>query len=215
MYYYSNAYSMNQFLANHGYVVLSVNYRSGIGYGLNFREALNYGVAGGTEYNDVIGAGLYLKSRPDVDTKRIGVWGGSYGGYLTAMALARASDMFAAGVDFHGVHDWSTLRGYEAVAVGGDPKLIEKQRDILRVAFESSPMAYVDGWKSPVLLIHGDDDRNVEFRQDEELVDALRARHVDFQQLIFPNEIHDFLLQRSWVTAYQAMAAFFDSKLGT
>jgi dipeptidyl aminopeptidase/acylaminoacyl peptidase len=76
-------------------------------------------------------------------------------------------------------------------------------------------MAYVDGWKSPVLLIHGDDDRNVEFRQDEELVEALRARHVEFQQLIFPNEIHDFLLQRSWVTAYQAMADFFESKLGT
>jgi dipeptidyl aminopeptidase/acylaminoacyl peptidase len=215
MYYYSNAYSMNQYLANHGYVVLSVNYRSGIGYGLNFREALHYGVAGGSEYNDVIGAGLYLKSRPDVDPKRIGVWGGSYGGYLTAMALARASDMFAAGVDFHGVHDWSTLRGYGSVDVGGDPKLIEQQRDILRVAFESSPMAYVDGWKSPVLLIHGDDDRNVEFRQDEELVEALRARHVEFQQLIFPNEIHDFLLQRSWVTAYQATAAFFDSRLGS
>jgi len=63
-----------------------VNYRSGIGYGLNFREAINYGASGGSEYNDVMGAGLYMKSRADVDEKRIGVWGGSYGGYLTAMA---------------------------------------------------------------------------------------------------------------------------------
>src|ERR1700693_6095372 len=106
MKYYSNSYAMNQYLASLGYIVLSVNYRSGIGYGLNFREAINYGASGATEYNDVQGAGLYLQNRSDVDPKRIGVWGGSYGGYLTALALARASDMFAAGVDFHGVHQW-------------------------------------------------------------------------------------------------------------
>ena len=76
MYYYSNAYSMNEFLSSKGYIVLSVNYRSGIGYGLNFREATNYGAAGASEFNDVIGAGLYLKSRSDVDPKRIGGWGG-------------------------------------------------------------------------------------------------------------------------------------------
>ena len=84
-----------------------MNYRSGIGYGLDFREALNYGATGASEFNDVLGAGLYLRSRPDVDPKRIGLWGGSYGGYLTALGLARASDLFAAGVDFHGVHDWT------------------------------------------------------------------------------------------------------------
>src|ERR1700758_4033333 len=87
-----------EYLASLGYIVLSVNYRSGIGYGLNFREALNYGPSGASEYNDVIGAGLYLAHRPDVDAKRIGVWGPSYGGLLTALALARSSDLFAAGV---------------------------------------------------------------------------------------------------------------------
>ena len=113
MYYYSNAFAMNEFLASQGYVVLSVNYRSGIGYGMKFREALNYGAEGGSEYQDVVGAGLYLKNRPDVDPARIGLWGGSYGGYLTAMGLSRASDLFGAGVDFHGVHDWSSLRETE------------------------------------------------------------------------------------------------------
>ncbi len=102
---------MNQYLASLGYIVLSVNYRSGIGYGLDFREALNYGAAGASEFNDVQGAGLYLRNRADVDGARIGVWGGSYGGYLTALALARASDLFAAGVDFHGVHDWNLELG--------------------------------------------------------------------------------------------------------
>src|SRR6202041_599030 len=107
MQYYSNASAMNQYLASQGYIVLSVNYRSGIGYGLDFREALNYGVAGASEFSDVQGAALYLQSRSDVDPRRVGLWGGSYGGFLTALALARSSDMFAAGVDFHGVHDWS------------------------------------------------------------------------------------------------------------
>ena len=98
---------MNQYLASRGYVVLSVNYRSGIGYGLDFREAPTQGAGGASEFNDVLGAGLYLRGRPDVDPARIGLWGGSYGGYLTALGLARASDLFAAGVDFHGVHDWN------------------------------------------------------------------------------------------------------------
>ena len=133
MYYYSNSYAMNQFLASLGYVVLSVNYRSGIGYGMLFREALNYGAAGGSEYNDVVGAGLYLKNRADVDPARIGLWGGSYGGYLTAMGLARASDLFAAGVDFHGVHDWSSLRDVTGTPpAGGDPKAQRAYQEALR-----------------------------------------------------------------------------------
>ncbi|MGH9453654.1 MAG: S9 family peptidase, partial [Terriglobia bacterium] len=88
--YYNNAYALNQYLASRGYVVLAINYRSGIGYGLDFREALNCGADGASEFNDVMGAGLYLAQRPDVDPLRIGIWGGSYGGYLTAMALSRA-----------------------------------------------------------------------------------------------------------------------------
>lgn len=211
MYYYSNAYAMNQFLASQGYVVLSVNYRSGIGYGLNFREALNYGPSGGSEYADVVGAGLYLKSRTDVDGKRIGIWGGSYGGYLTAMALARGSDLFAAGVDFHGVHDWSTIRNFEFT--GGDPEGLEQARKAARIAFESSPMASVSHWRSPVLLIHGDDDRNVPFSQTVTLAAALRRQHVPFEELIFPNEIHDFLEHKHWVAAYKATAAFFQKYL--
>ncbi|MBV8807205.1 MAG: S9 family peptidase [Acidobacteriaceae bacterium] len=211
--YYSNAYAMNQYLANQGYVVLSVNYRSGIGYGLNFREAINYGYRGGSEFNDVMGAGLYLRSRPDVDPKRIGVWGGSYGGYLTAMALSRASDLFAAGVDFHGVHDWSTLHFMNFGAQTADPKLSRERQEAARIAFESSPMASINTWKSPVLLIHGDDDRNVEFSQTVVLVEALRQRNVDFEELIIPNEIHGFLMHRHWVEAYKASADFFARKL--
>jgi dipeptidyl aminopeptidase/acylaminoacyl peptidase len=206
--YYHNAYAFNQYLVNKGYIVLAVNYRSGIGYGMEFREALNYGAQGASEYNDVNGAGLYLGGRDDVDPDRIGLWGGSYGGYLTALGLARASDMFAAGVDLHGVHDWNAVvgnfvPGYDATA----------RSDFAKLAFESSPMAYLDGWKSPVLLIHGDDDRNVPFSESVDLAEALRDRGVDFQQLIFPDEVHGFLLYRSWLRAYGAADGFLEERL--
>ena len=206
---YAYSYGANQYWANKGYVVLSVNYRSGIGYGLNFREALNYGPSGSSEYNDVMGAGLYLANRADVDAKRIGVWGASYGGLLTALALARSSDLFAAGVDMMGVHDWSVIGGSVAT-----PSLdSEKQREQTRLAFESSPMASMATWKSPVLLIHGDDDRNVAFNQTVRLVEALRAQGVDFEEIVFPDEVHDFLLFKHWIVSMKAADEFFDRKL--
>jgi dipeptidyl aminopeptidase/acylaminoacyl peptidase len=207
-YYYRNAYAMNQYLANHDYIVLSVNYRSGIGYGMEFREALNYGATGGSEFNDVLGAGIYLRSRPEVDPQRIGVWGGSYGGYLTAMALSRASDLFAAGVDMHGVHDWNiVVRNFVPTY---DP---QAKPEAARLAFESSPLSSIKTWRSPVLLIHGDDDRNVPFSETVHLVEALRNQGVEFEQLIFPDEIHDFLNFSDWLRAYHASADFFDRHL--
>ena len=206
MEYYNHAYAMNQYLASRGYVVLSVNYRSGIGYGMAFREAPSEGASGASEFNDVLGAGLYLRSRPDVHPDRIGLWGGSYGGYLTALGLARASNLFAAGVDIHGVHNWNV--GIRTFIPDYHPKPEEE-----RLAFESSPMASIDGWRSPVLVIHGDDDRNVAFSETVELVEALRERKVNVEQLILPDEIHDFLRYASWLKAYQTAADFFDRKL--
>ncbi len=209
MMYYSNAYGLNQYLASRGYVVLAVNYRSGIGYGLNFREALNYGAAGASEFNDVQGAGMYLRGRPDVDPKRIGLWGGSYGGYLTALGLARASDLFAAGVDMHGVHDWNIeLRNW---VPSYDP---EAHADAARIAWESSPMSSIKTWRSPVLLIQGDDDRNVQFSQTVQLADALRRQGVQYEELVFPDEIHDFLMHKTWIAAYSATADFFSRHFG-
>lgn len=206
--YYHNAYALNQYLASRGFIVLSVNYRSGTGYGLEFREALNYGARGASEFHDVMGAGLYLRSRVDVDPGKIGLWGGSYGGYLTALGLARASDLFAAGVDVHGVHDWNiVIRNFQP---DYDPAA---RAEVARLAFQSSPMSSVDTWRSPVLVIHGDDDRNVPFSETVDLVAALRQHGVEVEQLIFPDEIHGFLLHRSWLAAYRATAEFFERRL--
>jgi dipeptidyl aminopeptidase/acylaminoacyl peptidase len=210
--YYHNAYAENQYLASRGYAVLSVNYRLGIMYGRAFREAPNTIWRGAAEYKDVVAAGRYLQSLPEVDSDKIGLWGGSYGGFLTAMGLARDSELFKAGVDFHGVHDWSvflTERPYF-----GNLALRPPDADAaVKLAWDSSPDAYVGTWKSPVLLIHGDDDRNVPFTQTVDLAQRLRAQHVPFEQLILPDEIHGFLMWRDWVRAYAATAEFFDRTL--
>ncbi len=203
MYYYSNSYSMNQYLASRGYVVLVLNYRSGIGYGRAFREAPGRAGRGASEYQDVVAAGQFLQSRPDVDGKRIGLWGGSYGGYLTALGLGRNSDLFAAGVDLHGVHDWPTDNW--------DGKNIPAE--LTKLAHDSSPVTAVNTWKSPVLFIHGDDDRNVYFTQTVDLAARLREKGVAIEQLIFPDEVHDFLLHRDWLAAYHAASDFFDRRL--
>ena len=107
MEYYHNAYAMNQYLASKGYTVLSVNYRLGIMYGRDFREPPKSVWRGASEYQDVVAGAKFLQTLDNVDPQRIGLWGGSYGGFLTAMGLARNSDIFKAGVDFHGVHDWA------------------------------------------------------------------------------------------------------------
>lgn len=207
--YYSNAYALNEYLANHGYVVLSINYRSGIGYGLDFREAIDYGATGASEFRDVEGAGLYLRTRCDVEPKQIGIWGGSWGGFLTAMALSRASDLFAAGVDMSGVHDWNidNPQNYQISDTAADVNAR------WRLAWESSPLYSVNTWRSPVLLVQGDDDDEVPFLQTVKLAAALRQRDVDVDVLVFPDEVHDFLLHRNWVAAYQATIDFFRRRL--
>ena len=204
--YYHNAYAMNQYLASRGYVVLAVNYRTGIMYGRHFRETVDGGPRGGGEYRDIVAAGKYLQTLPGIDAKRIGLWGGSYGGYLTAMGLAHDSDLFAAGVDLHGVHDWSDFKeDMPADAPDHDAAV--------KLAFESSPNAAISTWKSPVLLIQGDDDRNVPFSQTVDLLQRLRAQKVHVEELVFPDEIHGFLMWKSWIKAYGATEEFFGREM--
>jgi len=211
--YYSNGYAVNQYLAAHGFVVLSVNYRLGIGYGLAFHHPEHAGFAGAAEYQDVVAGARFLQSLPAVDGKRIGVWGGSYGGYLTALALARNSDIFKAGVDLHGVHDWSRLMDRFGGTQG--TRFEKGDRDkAMEVAWNSSPDSQVDGWKSPVLLIQGDDDRNVRFQQTVDLARRLEERNLPFEELVLPNEIHGFLRHASWVRADEATANFLARSLG-
>lgn len=203
MEFYSEAYGINQYFANKGYVVISINYRSGIGYGRQFRNAPNTGMRGAAEYQDVLAGAKYLQSRPEVDPERIGKWGLSYGGLLTAMALARNSDIFKVGVDMAGVHDWSTQRG---------SNMPEDQR---KLAQESSPVGAIETWTSPVLFIHGDDDRNVPFQQTTDIVQKLRAKgDVYIELMIAPDEPHEFLLFKNRMEAYNRTFEFINRFIG-
>jgi dipeptidyl aminopeptidase/acylaminoacyl peptidase len=194
--FYHMAYGVNQWLANQGYVVMSVNYRSGIGYGRSFRMAPNTGGRGNAEYKDVLAAGKYLQTRPDVDPQRIGIWGLSYGGVLTGQALARNSDIFKVGVDLAGVHLWGSSIEPDAIS------------------YRSSVIGAMDTWKSPVLLIHGDDDRNVAFSQTTGLVQLLRARNVPHELIVFPDDVHDSLLYKRWIYSFERMDAFLRKYIG-
>lgn len=218
MLYYSNAYAVNQYLAAHGFDVLSINYRLGIGYGWDFQHPDKGGVRGSSEYQDVLAGGRWLQGRPEVEANRVGIWGGSYGGLLTALALARNSDVFKAGVDFHGVHDWSRDDEHLWTDDMGRPWERYEQGDraqAIATAFKASPDADVATWTSPVLLIQGDDDRNVHFHETIDLARRLRAKGgVDVEELVFPNEIHDFLRWGDWLKADEASAAFLTRKLG-
>jgi dipeptidyl aminopeptidase/acylaminoacyl peptidase len=197
---YSWIYAFNQYLVAEGYVVLSVNYRGGTGYGLDYREADNLGPGGGSELNDLLGAISYLRGRQDVDSHKLGIWGGSYGGLMTALGLARASDALAAGVDYAGIHNWST---YEPID-GADAN---------RRAVESSPIATIDQWHSPVLLVQPDDDSVVPFQQAAELIEGLRSHNIDHDVIMIPNEIHDMARYSSWMMLFNAADVYFDRHL--
>jgi dipeptidyl aminopeptidase/acylaminoacyl peptidase len=211
--YYSNGYAVNQYLAAHGFAVLSVNYRLGIGYGREFHHPEHAGYAGAAEYQDVVAGARFLQSLPDVDGERIGIWGGSYGGYLTALALARNSDLFKAGVDLHGVHDWSRLMDELAGKPGTRYEKGDRDK-AMEIAWNSSPDSQLDGWKSPVLLIQGDDDRNVRFQQTVDLARRLEERNLPVEELVLPNEVHGFLRHASWVRADEATVSFLSRTLG-
>jgi dipeptidyl aminopeptidase/acylaminoacyl peptidase len=210
--YYANAYAVNQYLASRGFIVLSVNYRLGIGYGYEFHNPKEASSTGASEYLDIKAAGDWLASQPTVDATRIGIYGGSYGGFLTAMALAKNSDLFSAGVDIHGVHDWTAERSQPIL----QRQRFERAPDAdkaLQVAFESSPIAHVAGWKSPVLIIHGDDDRNVRFNQSTDLVRRLEARKVPMETLVIVDDTHHFMMHKNLVKVDKAIADFLERKL--
>ena len=196
-YVYHQFYGANEWLASKGYIVMSINYRSGVGYGRSFRNAPRTAAVGNSEYQDVVAGADNLRTRPDVDTKRIGIYGLSYGGLLTAQALARNSDLFALGVDYAGVH------------------LYGSSLDPNELAYQSSAISNIEKWKSPVLIIQGDDDRNVYFSQTVGLVSLLRAHNVEYELLVQPDDVHDSLIHGRWIQLMERMEGFLKKHFGT
>ncbi len=168
---YQYLYEMNQYLASRGCIVLSVEYRSSIMRGEAFRDAPGWGFSENSEIRDFVGAAKFLMARKDVDANRgVGIYGLSWGGYMTAEALALHSDLFKVGFDMAGVHTAADDVGYAHSAVG-----------------------HLDTWTSPVFLTQGDDDMNVDFNDGTVLARALQARRpdVEFKQRVLPGQTHD------------------------
>ncbi len=212
--YYWNAYAMNQYLASRGFIVLSVNYRLGIGYGHDFQRPPRAGIAGASEYLDVKAGGEWLRAQPNVDGSRIGIYGGSYGGYLTALGLGRDSDLFAAGVDIHGVHDMTSDGGNRFGA--GTFRFERPQSEVeslARIAWDASPVSSVMTWKSPVLMIHADDDRNVRFSQTVDLVQRLKAKGVEVEEIVIVDDTHHFMQHTNQKKVNAAIAGYLEKKL--
>lgn len=185
---YTHLYELNQYLVSRGCVVLSVEYRSSIMRGYQFRHAPGWGHAGASEMLDVAGGAKYLTARADVDaTRGIGIHGLSWGGYITAQALGRYPELFSVGFDMAGVHTSTDAAGVP-----------------------HSVMPYLDYWKAPILLAQGDDDRNVVFTEGIKLTrELLKRPHVELVQRVFPNETHDiYLTFENMVTIYQEGADF-------
>lgn len=209
--YYAFDYAMNRRFAELGYAVLSVNFRSSSGYGQIFREAPGRAWRAASDYQDVVAARHFLASRSDVDPKRIGIWGTSYDGYLTGLALARDSDLFVAGVAAHGVFDWSWSSGLSdrpnptrAFGVGQGQKA---------QAFSALPVSAIDRWKSPILLFAGDQDMNVDMLETVDLARKLADRGVLARVVIVPGEAHRLIRYTSWARLWREQQRFFDQAL--
>ena len=178
---------------------MSINYRSGVGYGRSFRRAPNTEGARQLRVSGRRRGRRSICSRaPDVDPARVGIWGLSYGGLLTSQALARNSDMFVAGVDLAGVH----LYGSSLDSTNARRTSRRRSRTI-------------DTWKSPVLLVQGDDDRNVDFSQMVGLVQLLRAHGVYYELTVIPDDVHESLIHAAGSTSSTAAATSCTGSSGT
>jgi dipeptidyl aminopeptidase/acylaminoacyl peptidase len=212
--YYHDIQSFHQYLVEKGYAVLCVNYRGGIGYGRDFRQAVARNM-GRVDYEDSVFGAHWLSQQPWVAADRIAIWGGSYGGYMTGLALGRAPELFRCGVALHGVFDWRPLApGYQAGEetywdrrFGGLP---EKNPESYYVA---DAVEFVKNIRAPLLMFHGDNDHNVPYDQSREFIRELRKYQKDFQFVAFPDEPHDFLRSATWRAVFERTADFFDRYL--
>jgi len=197
-----------QYIVNQGHVVIAPNYRGSTGYGKGFVDA-NMGDAGGQELNDVLDAAEWIKKSGFVDPKKLIVMGGSYGGYLSMMAVTKAPDMWAAGVPIVPFVNWFTeianedpsLREYD-LATMGDPV---KNKALYE---DRSPINFVDQIKAPLLLLAGGNDPRCPAEESQQVADAIKKRGGTAQLKIYKDEGHGFARVENQIDAYQRVSDF-------
>ncbi|HHT84480.1 MAG: alpha/beta fold hydrolase [Bacillota bacterium] len=214
---YALFHGLNQYLVHRGYAVLSVNFRGGIGYGRDFRNALFHKM-GVDDVADVVNAAKYLKSLPYVDPDRVGVWGISYGGYMTLHSLTQYPDVFKAGVNIAGIWDfiqWTKWAdghygkgaGLFKAYLGGEPE------DSPKLYAQASPVTFVDNMIRPLLNLHGTADANVDFEQLDRIAKDCVEHGKCHENVYYPGEAHTFAKKATWLDAMHRIERFLDQHL--
>ena len=204
---YYREYMFHNLLASRGYVVLDPDYRASSGYGRDWRTAI-YRHMGGKDLDDVVDGAKYLVTTQQVNAKRIGVYGGSYGGFITLMAMFTSPDTFAAGAALRPVTDWAHYNhGYTS-------NILNDPQDDAEAYRKSSPIYFADGLKGALLICHGMVDTNVFFQDTVRLVQRLiELRKENWSVAPFPVENHGFEEETSWADEYKRILKLFDDNL--
>lgn len=204
---YYHEYMFDHILMEHGYLVIDVDYRGSAGYGRDWRTAI-YQHMGGKDLDDIVDSAKYIVAQHGVDPKKIGIFGGSYGGFMTLMAMFTQPDVFAAGAALRPVSDWSLYNhGYTGEILNmpqSDPEAYKR----------SSPIYFAEGLKGALLICHGMVDTNVEFEDSVRLVQRLiELRKENWSVAPYPVENHGFVQPSSWADEYKRIFALFEKNL--
>ncbi|HXW07193.1 MAG TPA: prolyl oligopeptidase family serine peptidase [Vicinamibacterales bacterium] len=204
---YFREYMFHNLLASRGYVVLDVDYRASAGYGRDWRTAI-YRHMGGKDLEDVVDGARYLAAHERVNPRRIGLYGGSYGGFITLMAMFTTPDVFAAGAALRPVTDWAHYsHGYTSSILNVPHEDAEAYR-------RSSPIYFAEGLRGALLICHGMVDTNVHFQDSVRLVQRLiELRKENWELAVYPVENHAFSEQTSWADEYKRILELFEKNL--
>ena len=205
---YSREYAFNQYLASKGYVVLDVDYRASAGYGRDWRTAI-YRWMGGRDLQDHVDASKYLTKEFGIDPERVGIYGGSYGGFMTLMALLTEPKFFGAGAALRSVTDWAHYNHGYTGAILNLP-----QNDSLAYV-RSSPIFFANGLEDPLLMAHGMVDTNVHFQDIVRLSQRLiELGKTNWELAVYPVEDHGFTRPDSWTDEYRRIFELFERTIG-
>lgn len=205
--YYYREYMFDHLLASRGYVVLDVDYRGSAGYGRAWRTAI-YRHMGGKDLDDIVDGARYLVDHQQVDPRRVGIWGGSYGGFMTLMAMFTRPAVFAAGAALRPVTDWAHYNHPYTSAILNLPQ------DDPEAYRRSSPIEFADGLRGTLLICHGMVDRNVHFQDTVRLVQRLiELRKRNWELAVYPVENHGFEEETSWADEYRRILTLFERHL--
>jgi dipeptidyl aminopeptidase/acylaminoacyl peptidase len=205
---YSREYMFNHLLSSKGYTVLDIDYRGSAGYGRDWRTAI-YRWMGGKDLDDQVSGSKYLTAQFGIHPERIGMYGGSYGGFMTLMALFTKPQYFGAGAGLRSVTDWASYNhGYTG-------RILNLPQDDKEAYRKSSPIFFAEGLEDPLLIAHGMVDTNVQFQDVVQLAQRLiELGKTDWEMAVYPVENHGFERPSSWTDEYRRILELFDRTIG-